>query len=200
MRRWSRSDPNGRTANGRTSTNTSSVFDAGSSDSEGNEVLPMSRNDYYNHHRQSQTGDHDASSTGLRQAGEAWFHAIDERYLMPLFSNAVASRKFHARKATRRATVASGAASPQGQPEDYEYESYPESPAEAPSPSGSISRTDRVTGAVKRKNQEVLRSIGSFWRGSPARSREHDPSGDLLVGSSSPVQDPLNVDANEQPS
>ncbi|CAG7852884.1 Uncharacterized Na(+)/H(+) antiporter C15A10.06 [Serendipita indica DSM 11827] len=203
VRRWSRSNPNGHTPNARTfSGNSGSTFDVGSSDSEGNEVLPMSRNNYYNHHQQSQTDDAGNSSTSLRQAGEAWFHAIDERYLLPLFSNAVASRKFHARRATRRATVASGTTNPRGQPEDYEYESYPDSPAEAPSPSGSLSTTDRVTGAVKRKNQEVLRSIGSFWRGSPARSRDPGTSRDQLVGSSSPAQDPhaLGADANERPS
>lgn len=36
------------------------------------------------------------------QVGEGkWFQAIDERYLLPLFSNATASRTFHARRARR---------------------------------------------------------------------------------------------------
>ena len=30
-----------------------------------------------------------------------WFQTLDERYLLPLFSNATASRTFHARKARR---------------------------------------------------------------------------------------------------
>ncbi|KAJ7827902.1 Sodium/hydrogen exchanger family-domain-containing protein [Mycena olivaceomarginata] len=33
-----------------------------------------------------------------------WFQALDERYLLPLFSNATASRTFHARRAQRRST------------------------------------------------------------------------------------------------
>lgn len=32
-----------------------------------------------------------------------WFQALDERYLLPLFSNATASRTFHARRTARRA-------------------------------------------------------------------------------------------------
>lgn len=39
----------------------------------------------------------------LREDGK-WFQAIDERYLLPIFSNATASRTFHARRA-RRSTV-----------------------------------------------------------------------------------------------
>ncbi|KAH7089321.1 sodium/hydrogen exchanger [Auriculariales sp. MPI-PUGE-AT-0066] len=33
-----------------------------------------------------------------------WFNALDERYLLPLFSNATASRSFHARKQARKST------------------------------------------------------------------------------------------------
>ena len=33
-----------------------------------------------------------------------WFQAIDERYLLPLFSNATASRSFYARRMRRTAT------------------------------------------------------------------------------------------------
>lgn len=41
-------------------------------------------------------------------AGEdgKWFQALDERYLLPLFSNATASRTFHARKARRASGMA----------------------------------------------------------------------------------------------
>lgn len=52
-------------------------------------------------------------------AGEdgKWFQTLDERYLLPLFSNATASRTFHARRARRNApnsgnATASGGASP----------------------------------------------------------------------------------------
>jgi hypothetical protein len=127
-----------------------------------------------------------ASTTSLRQAGEAWFHAVDERYLLPLFSNAVASRTFHARRAraTRRtAVVPEGTildgVSPNHQQgfsvnpgEEEEFDSWPDSPVDSGSGSPSGAPGDEgigagVRGAVKRKNQEVLRSMGSFWRGSP---------------------------------
>ena len=58
-----------------------------------------------------------------------WFQALDERYLLPLFSNATASRTFHARKARR----ASGMGTPGGRfappPEsDDEDGDHPEPP------------------------------------------------------------------------
>ncbi|ESK93329.1 monovalent inorganic cation transporter [Moniliophthora roreri MCA 2997] len=51
---------------------------------------------------------------GLTEDGK-WFQALDERYLLPLFSNATASRTFHARRARRGRTssgVSPGAAGP----------------------------------------------------------------------------------------
>ncbi|KAJ7092496.1 sodium/hydrogen exchanger [Mycena belliarum] len=53
----------------------------------------------------------DAASVG--EDGK-WFQALDERYLLPLFSNATASRTFHARRARRSASGpgASAMASP----------------------------------------------------------------------------------------
>ncbi|EIW76620.1 sodium hydrogen exchanger [Coniophora puteana RWD-64-598 SS2] len=57
-----------------------------------------------------------------------WFQALDERYLLPLFSNATASRTFHARRARRSANASgsgnggSGAASGVGTPMDSEDE------------------------------------------------------------------------------
>lgn len=53
-----------------------------------------------------------ASSSGAAPAGAVvgedgkWFQALDERYLLPLFSNATASRTFHARKARRSSGMA----------------------------------------------------------------------------------------------
>ena len=38
----------------------------------------------------------------LRQDGGKWFQTLDEQYLLPIFSNATASRTFHARRASRR--------------------------------------------------------------------------------------------------
>ncbi|PVF92591.1 sodium/hydrogen exchanger [Serendipita vermifera] len=196
-RRWSRSTPNPRLVPAGSSSAGNSIFDANSSDSDGNEILPMSRAHYNHHHQTSQqfnTNDPDqngnrltsASTTSLRQAGEAWFHAIDERYLLPLFSNAVASRKFHARRANRRAAAPrgnSGTASPNlGHYQDSEHGSIPGTPIESSSPAGSIFN-DGMTGAVKRKNQEVFRSIESFWRGGPARPREREEAHEREAGS-----------------
>lgn len=46
-----------------------------------------------------------------------WFQALDERYLLPLFSNATASRTFHARRARRTLSGhASATASGMGTP------------------------------------------------------------------------------------
>lgn len=48
--------------------------------------------------------------SGPASVGEdgKWFQALDERYLLPLFSNATASRTFNARRASRRLASGSG--------------------------------------------------------------------------------------------
>ncbi|KZT03257.1 sodium/hydrogen exchanger [Laetiporus sulphureus 93-53] len=45
-----------------------------------------------------------------------WFQQLDERYLLPLFSNATASRTFHARKARRASGVGTASGSRIGSP------------------------------------------------------------------------------------
>lgn len=75
------------------------LFSAASSESlesEG-EVLPMA------------TTSADAGPSADRHTGEdgKWFQALDERYLLPLFSNATASRTFHARRARRNVSITS---------------------------------------------------------------------------------------------
>ncbi|KAF9261999.1 sodium/hydrogen exchanger [Marasmius fiardii PR-910] len=80
------------------------------------EVLPLAgrsnqrsrgRGDRHGH------GSHSAPTTPPAGSGEGgtvlnedgkWFQALDERYLLPLFSNATASRTFHARRARRGRT------------------------------------------------------------------------------------------------
>ena len=102
--------------------NTGTIFSAASSDSYDSdvEVLPM-----------APTSPLDASAHGKRQSRDAsgqqgaagssngqssnaeegkWFQALDERYLLPLFSNATASRTFHARKARRASGLGFGSA------------------------------------------------------------------------------------------
>jgi sodium/hydrogen exchanger-like protein 6/7 len=86
------------------------MFSAASSESfesEG-EVLPMATTSA---DAGPSADSHDARHAG-EQAGEdgKWFQALDERYLLPLFSNATASRTFHARRARRNASISS----PQG--------------------------------------------------------------------------------------
>ncbi|PAV15983.1 sodium hydrogen exchanger [Pyrrhoderma noxium] len=74
------------------------IFSASSSesyDSDSGEVLPLA------------TPPGTSSGRRTSQVGGAgtegkWFQAIDERYLLPLFSNATASRTFHARRQKRR--------------------------------------------------------------------------------------------------
>ena len=109
----------------------------------------------------------------LRNKSEAWFHAIDERYLMPLFSNAVASRTFHARRANRRAGLArerdsAGAGHGEnllgaegGSGYVSEGESGTVSPVEGPREGG---------GSVLR-SQEFVKSIGKFWAGPSGEGR-----------------------------
>ncbi|KAF7299709.1 Sodium/hydrogen exchanger [Mycena chlorophos] len=57
------------------------------------------------------------SGSGVLAEDGKWFQALDERYLLPLFSNATASRTFHARRARRSASghaSASAVATPSG--------------------------------------------------------------------------------------
>ncbi|KAJ7222229.1 sodium/hydrogen exchanger [Mycena pura] len=56
-----------------------------------------------------------APAVAVEEDGK-WFQALDERYLLPLFSNATASRTFHARRARRTAAGAGAAASLVGSP------------------------------------------------------------------------------------
>lgn len=95
-----------------------SVFSAASSDSydsDGGEVLPLASTSSGAHRHGasagggggSEPGPDGSSPSAVGAAGERsedgkWFQSIDERYLLPLFSNATASRTFYAKR-TRRA-------------------------------------------------------------------------------------------------
>jgi solute carrier family 9 (sodium/hydrogen exchanger), member 6/7 len=81
------------------------IFSAASSDSfdsDIGEVLPMAPTDPIGGHPPRQSGGSSAGEDGK------WFQALDERYLLPLFSNATASRTFNARRASRRLASAGG--------------------------------------------------------------------------------------------
>ena len=99
------------------------VFSAASSDSydSDGEVLPMARTNVQSGNDQNPGGSNGNSNLNLTgssrgrggngdDGGEGgvpvveegkWFQELDERYLLPLFSNATASRTFHARRARR---------------------------------------------------------------------------------------------------
>jgi sodium/hydrogen exchanger-like protein 6/7 len=91
---------------------TNNVFSAASSSDSGSdegEVLPMAPT-AHSHSRQAsgqRSGSQPATPTSPGDDGK-WFQALDERYLLPLFSNATASRTFHARRARRAASNPEG--------------------------------------------------------------------------------------------
>ncbi|KAF9458708.1 Sodium/hydrogen exchanger family-domain-containing protein [Collybia nuda] len=101
--------------------NAQDIFSASSSDSfdsDGGEVLPMAPT-------QGPNGGHPPRPTGAAAGiGEdgKWFQTLDERYLLPLFSNATASRSFHARRARRNAS-GSQPGTTTGSPNDSEDDS-----------------------------------------------------------------------------
>lgn len=71
------------------------------SDSDIGEVLPMSSPIQQHPSRQGDGPVVPVAVPGHVGEDAKWFQALDERYLLPLFSNATASRTFHARKAKR---------------------------------------------------------------------------------------------------
>jgi len=108
------------------------VFSSASSDSydsDGGEVLPLAPTSHNN--ASTGGGSHPplqnslTPSMGTGDDGK-WFQTLDERYFLPIFSNATASRTFHARRARRSASglAAGGSAhgSSMGTPADSEDE------------------------------------------------------------------------------
>jgi sodium/hydrogen exchanger-like protein 6/7 len=80
-----------------------SMFSAASSDSDdsdGGEVLPLAS---VSAGAAGPSGPSAAVGPAERNEDSKWFQAIDERYLLPLFSNATASRTFSARRMRRDA-------------------------------------------------------------------------------------------------
>lgn len=102
----------------RSSLNNNTIFSAASSESYDSdvEVLPLANT---GEGSKRPSGSRTPSGSGsaanpataslLPEDGK-WFQAIDERYLLPLFSNATASRTFHARRAKRTSGVTTGSA------------------------------------------------------------------------------------------
>ena len=79
------------------------IFSAASSDSydSDGDVLPLAPTPHENNNS------HPLRANISSMVGEdgKWFQALDERYLLPIFSNATASRTFHARRARRSSGV-----------------------------------------------------------------------------------------------
>jgi len=102
-----------------------------------------------------------------------WFQALDERYLLPLFSNATASRTFHARKARRASGhagvglgFAGGSGSRTGTPADSDEEPDDEgaeldlrtaSPLMTAGASASTARPDEAVRAERGLASPMLR-------------------------------------------
>lgn len=116
------------------------VFSTASSESlesDGGEVLPMATTS-----QQQQA----AAAAASPQQGEdgKWFQALDERYLLPLFSNATASRTFHARRARRSV---GGLVSSPADTEDEGDGQEVELGSASPVPTQSDSRIERGLGS-----------------------------------------------------
>ncbi|KAG8900964.1 monovalent cation:H+ antiporter, CPA1 (nhx1) [Tulasnella sp. 408] len=120
------------------------LWSAGSDDSDAGEVLPPGPN---------MQADRLSELRQLAELGAdgKWFTALDERYLLPLFSNSVASRKFHARKARRAASTAS-------QDGDNGSESDDERDRDRENDSLMGSRSPRA------RPGDFRSSIGEFWK------------------------------------
>ena len=88
------------------------VFSAASSesfDSDPGDVLPMASPAAQNPSSSAALPTNDGVARGGREGEDRkWFQALDERYLLLLFSNATASQTFHARKAHRTQSLGQG--------------------------------------------------------------------------------------------
>ncbi|KAF8498094.1 sodium/hydrogen exchanger [Russula emetica] len=137
-------------------------------DSDGGEVLPLASTSSGAHRRGASAGgsggaepgpDGSSPSTvgaaGERSEDGKWFQAIDERYLLPLFSNATASRTFYAKRMRR-------APGTEVEPGEEEEEEGPE----------SASSSSHIQGLVMGVDESrVERGLSS-----PILRRESDPA------------------------
>ncbi|KIJ34567.1 hypothetical protein M422DRAFT_233455 [Sphaerobolus stellatus SS14] len=117
----------------------------------------------YNHHHQTSR---DAK----------WFQDIDERYLLPLFSNATASRTFHARRAMARRSV-HGLNTLNGDPDGMDEDEYVEEEYHADIEGGAGLTTPRVAIArnVSGSLIDFFDSVRRSTRGERARTSEEVP-------------------------
>lgn len=92
-----------------------------SSDSEADEPLPSSHNDIES---RGITAVDAEDREGMVFKDGQWFTSLDERYLLPLFSNSVASRRHNQRKAIKRANSLYGEESGPSSPRQPNMDSY----------------------------------------------------------------------------
>ncbi|KAI9463918.1 sodium/hydrogen exchanger [Russula earlei] len=141
-----------------------SVFSAASSDSydsDNGEVLPLASTSSAPAGRgvggAGPGGSSPTGGAGERNEDGKWFQAIDERYLLPLFSNATASRTFYARRMRR-----GGGNGGEVEPGEEEEEDGPEV---------DLGRSVSVQGGVGTEESRVERGLSS-----PTLRRESDPA------------------------
>lgn len=108
-------------------TNVFSMASSDSLDSDAAEVLPMASTSVDPEGHAEAGHGQEPLSAGVGEDGK-WFQALDERYLLPLFSNATASRTFHARRARRNASLANIQV-PSMNETPHDSEDEPDSPA-----------------------------------------------------------------------
>lgn len=161
-----------------------SVFSAASSDSydsDGGEVLPLASTSSPSGGPGRAGGSgatggggggpdgssHAHAAAAERSEDGKWFQAIDERYLLPLFSNATASRTFHARRMRR---AAESGVELEGEGEEEEEDGRPE--VDLGRRSASVSVVQGVGGSVIGLDESrVERGLPS-----PTLRRESDPA------------------------
>ena len=101
------------------------IFSTASSDSydSDGDVLPLAPTSHENNNNNTHPPRANTSTSMIGEDGK-WFQTLDERYLLPIFSNATASRTFHARRARRSSGVPADSAqgSMMGTPADSEDE------------------------------------------------------------------------------
>lgn len=148
-----------------------SLFSAASSDdydSDSGEVLPLASTAGAS----AGAGPTDAPSSAPLSPSAAedgkWFQAIDERYLLPLFSNATASRSFYARRTRRASGVGEGNGGGSG------AEVEPGEEAEADGPEVDLGR--RGTSSVVALGLGLEESRVERGLSSPTLRRESDPA------------------------
>jgi sodium/hydrogen exchanger-like protein 6/7 len=105
------------------------------------------------------------ANPSLSRMGEdgKWFQTIDERYLLPIFSNATASRTFHARRARRSAGPSSITGSAMNTPVDSEDEidiSGQDVESGSPTPGGAGGRP-LVTRSISVDESRIERGLRS---------------------------------------